>query len=38
VARQLAEEGLKSLIKSSSGEESIARAVEAASGGTAENI
>jgi len=38
VARQLAEEGLKSLINFGPGEESIARAVEAASGGTAETF
>jgi heptosyltransferase-1 len=36
VARQLSEDGLKSFINSGSGEEDIARAVEAASGGAAE--
>ncbi len=36
VARQLAEDGLKSLINFGSGEEDLARAVEAASGGVAE--
>jgi heptosyltransferase I len=36
VARQLAEEGLKSLINFGSGEEDLARAVEAASGSAAE--
>ena len=38
MARQLAEDGLKSLINFGPGEESIARAVEAASGGTAETF